>query len=226
MMKGRLAIGAILIGVGGGPAVAEMPAVRVLAKIGPWPAVSVLIEYRGRTWFANSVRYPDHNSADLYSLDPSDGKHRFERHLFSQDVGRPVVADGLLYWPYEDPRPSMGWGHIAVTNGHEWQLRVMAGGARMFHVHAMEKIGGRLFAAPSAWRAGLHVSRDGGQRWKQIYDHSAPKGNITRIISLAAFGGKLFSAVAQRRCAAPPPAGAGRRYGKRKPRLAGSGADQ
>jgi hypothetical protein len=202
-MRRLLFMAAILLGVSGGQAVAEKQALQVLAKIGPWPALSALISYRGRVWFTNSVRYPDHNSADIYSLDPATGNHRYERHLFSQDVGQPVVADGLLYWPYEDPRPSMGWGHIAVTNGHEWQLRVMHGAARMFHVHAMEKLGGRIFAAPSAWRAGLHVSNDGGQHWKQIYDHPTPKGHITRIISLAAFDGKLFGAVVHRRNGAP-----------------------
>ncbi len=99
----------------------------VLVKVGPWPTLSALIGYRGRVWFANSVRYPDHNSADLYSLGLGAGDIRFERHLFSQDVGTPLVAGGLLYWPYEDPRPSVGWGHIAVTDGDSWQLRVMTG---------------------------------------------------------------------------------------------------
>lgn len=199
-----LAIAAILLGISNGQGVAGSPiTVEVIATIGPWPAVSALIGYRGRLWFANSVRYPDHNSADIYSLDPATGGHRFERHLFSQDVGSPVVANGMLYWPYEDSRASMRWGHIAVTNGNEWQLRVMSGSARMYHVHAMEKLGGRLYAAPSAWRAGLHVSSDGGQSWRQIYDYPTPKGHITRIISLASFNGKLFGAVVHRRTAAP-----------------------
>lgn len=206
-MKKLALIAAVMLAATSGQAAATSnkpePVLRVLANIGPWPALSALIAYRGRIWFANSVRYPDHNSADLYSLDPATGGHRYERHLFSQDVGRPVVADGLLYWPFEDPRPSVGWGHIAVTNGFEWQLRVMRDGVRMFHVHAMAKLGGRLFAAPSAWRAGLHVSTDGGQSWRPIYQYPTPKGHITRIISLAAYRGKLFGAVVHRR-AGPP----------------------
>ena len=157
---GRLLLAVIvLLPVAGKPGFAappSTPALEVLATIGPWPTLSALIGYRGRLWFANSVRYPNHNSADLYSLGLAAGDLRFERHLFTQDVGTPVVAGGLLYWPYEDPRPSVGWGHIAVTDGDKWQLRVMPGDLPMLHVHAMESQGGRLYAATSAWRAGLH----------------------------------------------------------------------
>jgi hypothetical protein len=63
---------------------------------------SRLIGYQDRLWLANSVKGVNHNSADLYSYDPDGGALRYERHLFSQDAGRPVVADGLLYWPFED----------------------------------------------------------------------------------------------------------------------------
>lgn len=203
-MKKLLIVAAIWLGVASGQSVAGSPSeVQVLSAIGPWPIISGLIGYRGRLWFANSVRYPDHNSADIYSLDPATGHHRFERHLFSQDVGVPVVADGMLYWPHEDPRASMRWGHIAVTNGTEWQLRVMSGGPRMYHVHAMAELGGQLYAATSAWRAGLHASSDGGQSWRQMYDYPTPEGHITRIISLAGYKGKLFGAVVHRRAGAP-----------------------
>ena len=178
-------------------------ALEVLLTVGPWPTLSALIGYRGRVWFANSVRYPDHNSADLYSLGLAGGDLRFERHLFTQDVGAPVAAGGLLYWPFEDPRPSVGWGHIAVTDGDGWRLRVMPGDPPMFHVHAMESLGGRLYAATSAWRAGLHVSTDGGLRWRRIYDHPTPKRQISRIIALAGFGGRLFGALVERRDGAP-----------------------
>ncbi|MHA1153383.1 MAG: hypothetical protein ACTSQ7_12105 [Alphaproteobacteria bacterium] len=175
----------------------------VLATVGPWPTLSALIGYRGRLWFANSVRYPDHNSADLYSLGLAAGDLRFERHLFTQDVGTPVTAGGLLYWPYEDPRPSVGWGHIAVTDGDSWQLRVMPGATPMYHVHAMESLGGRLYAATSAWRAGLHQSTDGGLRWRQIYDHPTPERQVSRIVALAGFGGRLFGAAVERRNGTP-----------------------
>lgn len=172
---------------------------QVLATVGPWPTLSALIGYRGRLWFANSVRYPDHNSADLYSLDLAAGDLRFERHLFSQDVGTPAVAGGLLYWPHEDPRPSVGWGHIAVTDGEAWRLVVMPGDPPMFHVHALERMAGRLYAATSAWRAGLHVSTDGGLRWRQIYDHPTQARRVSRIIALVNFEGLLFGTLVERR---------------------------
>lgn len=35
--------------------------------------------------------------------------------LFSQDAGNPVVYNGLLYWPFEDPRRSAGTVEFAVT---------------------------------------------------------------------------------------------------------------
>ncbi len=179
------------------------PALEVVATVGPWPVLSALIGYRGRLWFANSVRYPDHNSADIYSLGLADGDLRFERHLFTQDVGIPIVAGGLLYWPYEDPRASVGWGHIAVTDGKSWQLRVMPGDLPMYHVHAMAGLDGQLYAATSAWRAGLHRSVDGGLRWRQFYDHPTPDRQLSRIHRLAGFGGRLFGPVVERRDGIP-----------------------
>jgi hypothetical protein len=89
----------------------------VLARPGPWPAISGLIGFDGRLWFVNSVRYPNHNSADIYSYDPADGTTRFEAALFSQDAGDPVVFEGRLYWPFEDPRWSTGRGEYMVTDG-------------------------------------------------------------------------------------------------------------
>ncbi len=198
-----LANGRGLAGSAAPPPSGTAPVLEVLAAVGPWPTLSALIGYRGRLWFANSVRYPDHNSADLYSLGLAAGDVRFERHLFTQDVGTPMTAGGLLYWPYEDPRPSVGWGHIAVTDGDRWQLRVMPGDPPMFHVHALESLGGRLYAATSAWRTGLHQSTDGGLRWRQIYDHPTPARQVSRIIALAGFGGRLFGALVERRNGAP-----------------------
>ena len=64
-----------------------------LARVGPWPVASEPIAFRGRVWFANSVKGRNHNSADLYSYDPATGALRYERHLFSQDAGQPLVAD-------------------------------------------------------------------------------------------------------------------------------------
>ena len=100
---GRLLVAAaVLLPLAGGRGVANSVtpppneparALEVLVTVGPWPTLSALIGYRGRVWFANSVRYPDHNSADLYSLGLAVGDLRFERHLFTQDVGTPVAMD-------------------------------------------------------------------------------------------------------------------------------------
>ena len=59
----------------------------------PWQGVSSLIEFRGRLWFANSVKFVNHNSADLYSFDPVSGQARYEKHLFSQDAGEPLLSN-------------------------------------------------------------------------------------------------------------------------------------
>ena len=88
-----------------------------LVQPGPWPGVSGLIAYGNRLWLVNSVKFVNHNSADVYSYDPSTGTAHYEQHLFSQDAGDPVVADGLLYWPFEDSRMSLGRGEFMVTNG-------------------------------------------------------------------------------------------------------------
>ncbi len=162
-----------------------------LASPGPWPAVSALIGYGGRVWFVNSVKFADHNSADIYSYDPASGKARYERHLFSQDAGRPVVAGGLLYWPFEDPRFSTGRGECLVTDGRDWQWRILPDG-EVFHVHALFAHGGALFAATSAWRAGLQRSED-GSAWRVIYDHPTPPRAVTRITTLASVGDTLYA---------------------------------
>jgi hypothetical protein len=94
-------------------------------------------------------------------------------------------------------------GHIAVTDGDNWQLRVMPGDPPMFHVHAMEDLGGQLYAATSAWRAGLHRSTDGGLSWRQIYDHPTPERQVSRIIALAEFDRRLFGALVERRSGTP-----------------------
>ena len=168
-----------------------------LAEVGPWPAATGLIGYNGRLWFANAVRYPDHNSADVYSLDPATGAVRYERHLFSQDVGHPVVAGGLLYWPFEDARVSLGWGHFALTNGAEWRMGVVPT-AQIFHVFALAEREDELIAATSAWRAGLHVSTDLGRSWRQIYDRPTPERRVSRIIELMPLNGALYGASVDR----------------------------
>lgn len=163
----------------------------VLARVGPWPVISRLIGYGERLWFANSVKGVNHNSADLHSYDPKSDSVRYERHLFSQDAGEPLAAHGLLYWPFEDARFSVGVGHFMVTDGADWRLGTIPT-ARIFHTHAMAAIDDLLVAATSAWRAGLQVSNDRGATWRQAYDHPTPDGEVTRIVKLAALEDRVF----------------------------------
>ena len=167
----------------------ELP---VVARVGPWPAVSKLIVFQGRLWFANSVLWRNHNSADIHSYDPQTGRVRYERHLFSQDAGEPVVAGGRLYWPFEDDRFNLGWGHFMVTDGERWAAGLVPS-ARIFHVHAMAGHGTRLLAATSAWRAGLQVSSDAGRTWRMLYDHPTQERRVSRIVTLASAGRHTYA---------------------------------
>ncbi len=190
---GRLGL---ILGLGGlivGPApVHAFEPLVPLAQPGPWSGISGLIGYGARLWFVNSVKFVDHNSADLYSYDPLTGQTRYERHLFSQDAGEPGVAGGLLYWPFEDPRFSTGHGEYLVTNGLEWQWRILPDG-EVFHVHAMAARRGALFAATSAWRGGLQRSDDDGATWRVSYDHPTPPGSVSRLTTLAVLDGALYA---------------------------------
>jgi formylglycine-generating enzyme required for sulfatase activity len=176
----------------GVPAGAQDAPLVVLSRAGIWEGVSQMIGFMGRLWFVNSVKFRNHNSADLYSYDPVSGDTRYERHLFSQDAGDPVVSGGLLYWPFEDARFSSGRGEYAVTNGQLWRWRVLPEG-EVFHVHAMAAHGTTLFAATSAWRGGLQRSDDGGASWKIVYDHPTPAGRVSRFTSLALLGDTLYA---------------------------------
>ena len=160
----------------------------------PWPGVSSLIGYRGRLWFANSVKFVNHNSADLYSFDPVSGKARYEKHLFSQDAGEPVSSHGLLYWPFEDSRFSPGHGEFMVTNGRDWGWRVIPKG-RAFHTHAMIATGDTIVAALSAWTAKLGVSHDRGASWSLAYEYPTPDRRVSRITALANLDGRIFAGV-------------------------------
>ncbi len=177
--------------VAAGPGTAAEP-LAPLARVGPWPAVSQLVGYRGRVWFANSVKFVNHNSADLYSYDPKTGETRYERHLFSQDAGRPAVAGGRLYWPFEDGRFSSGHGEFMVTDGETWDWRVLPEG-RVFHVHTMLARDGALYAAASAWRATVQRSDDLGVTWRVLYDHPTARGRVSRITSLGVLGDDLYA---------------------------------
>mgnify|MGYP002278693333 CR=1 FL=1 len=153
-----------------------------------WPHVSSLISYDGRLWFANSRKYVNHNSADIWSYDVRTGDARYERHLFSQDAGDPAVHGGLLYWPFEDSRFSPGRGEFMVTDGRAWRWIMLPEG-RAFHLHAMASGRDVLYAAPSAWTAKLQSSDDGGAHWRMLYEHPTPDGRVSRITALAAFDG-------------------------------------
>ncbi len=156
----------------------------VVARVGPWPIASKLIGYRGRLWCVNSVLGRNHNSADVYSYDPVSRSTRYERHLFSQDSGDPIIKFGLLYWPSEDSRWSVGRGDSLVTNGEHWAMGTVPT-AQIFHIHAMTSLGARLIAATSAWRGGIQVSDDRGATWREIYDHPTPTRQVSRIVTLA-----------------------------------------
>lgn len=57
---------------------------------------------------------------------------------------------------------------------------------------------GALYAATSAWRARLQRSRDGGASWEVLYEHDTPEGGVSRILSLASFGGRLYGGLVAR----------------------------
>ena len=183
----------IAIGLAGAiPPVYAQDQLVALVRPGPWPGVSGLIGYGDRLWLVNSVKFVNHNSADVYSYDPGTGMARYERHLFSQDAGDPVVADGLLYWPFEDSRMSLGRGEFMVTNSSTWRWHMLPQGLT-FHIHAMAALDGRLFAATSAWRGGLQVSADQGRSWRVAYDHPTPDGFVSRFTVLATHNGTLYA---------------------------------
>lgn len=199
-VKGKAPLGAALLAAAALLLVSFMPVYSVraqselpiVARVGPWPVASRLIAYEGRIWFANSVKGRNHNSADLYSVDPATGDLRYERHLFSQDAGRPLVHNGRLYWPFEDSRISLSWGEVMRTNRGFWDLQTIPS-AVSYHTHALASLGDRLVAATSAWRAGLQISEDDGRTWRQLYDHPTPDRRVSRITVLETLGDKVFA---------------------------------
>ena len=58
-----------------------------VAEFEQWPGVSQMISYRDRIWLVNSEPFTDTNSADVYSYSIDDDSLRYERSLFTQDVG-------------------------------------------------------------------------------------------------------------------------------------------
>lgn len=163
-----------------------------VARVGPWPAISALIGYGDRLWFVNSVKFADHNSADVYSFDPRSGEVRYERHLFSQDAGRPAVAGGLMFWPFEDARFSTGRGEFVVSNGRDWQWRSIPF-APIPHVHAMLAHDDDVYAGTGGFTAALYRSADRGLTWQPVYEHRNVPGSFSRLISLAVLRGRIYA---------------------------------
>ena len=159
-------------------------------EIGPWPVVSKLIGYRDDIWFANSVKGANHNSADLWSVSVLGGEPTYEGHLFSQDAGDPVVHRGLLYWPLEDARAEPGIGAFDVTDGERWEHGLIPN-VQAFHVHTMTATSNYLYATPSAWKASVTRSEDGGGSWTEIYRHPTPDRRVSRITELAVLGDRV-----------------------------------
>lgn len=163
----------------------------ILAEVGPWPVASRLVGYRGRLWFAGSVKGVNHNSADIWSLDPASGDLRYERALFSQDAGRPLVRGGLLYWPYEDALMAYGDGVIAITDGENWTQRTIPGDP-IYHTYEMLDWKGGLLALAAAGDTGLHLSTDNGAHWQRIVRQTAPPRHIARVKDLTPFDGAVY----------------------------------
>ena len=164
---------------------------RVLAQIGPWPAADRLIAYRGRLWFSTSVKGVNHNSADLWSIDPASGDTRYERYLFSQDAGIAAVHGGLLFWPHEDMRMGGGYGVISVTDGKNWRNLYLPSASRMLHTHAVSEWNGKLVVAMAGWNSALATSSDLGRTWKTLIDDEPREGGFHRYNGLGVLGDRL-----------------------------------
>jgi hypothetical protein len=171
----------------------------ILTQTGPWPVASRLIGYNGRLWFANSVKGVNHNAADIWSIDLISGKKRYERSLFSQDAGLPLVYNGLLYWPFEDALLSFGNGIIGVTDGENWS-RMVIPGTPIYHSYEAINWRGHLLALAAAGDTALHryLGHDGGPdlnnaQWQSIVRHTAPRGKIARLKELTHFNGAVYA---------------------------------
>ena len=156
-----------------------------VAELKNWPGISQLISYKDRIWFVNSEPYKDNNVADIYSYSPADKALKYERSLFSQDVGNPVVYRGQLYWPFEDPRRSAGTGEYAVTDGSRWQWQYMQSGSVM-HVHAMDECNDQLVAVTGSWTGQLHTQQS-DNTWQLSYDYEAGSASFSRLVNVDQF---------------------------------------
>ncbi|HSJ96958.1 MAG TPA: hypothetical protein VLC53_07795 [Myxococcota bacterium] len=191
-LAGLLLLGTLAVGCGSGASTGEAPLLPLVQEVGPWPWVTSLVAYRDRLWFASSDRTRDCPCADLHSVDPRDGRVRYERHLFSQSVGRPAVHAGLLYWPLEDPRSSVGAVHVAVTDGQDWRLSTLADAAPLIHATAMASDGPTLWLATASPGIRLFASRDGGAVWAPRGE-APPRGDALRwVLRAVPLAGGLY----------------------------------
>lgn len=178
-----------------GPALGAAPMqLEVVAQVGPWPVASRLVGYRGKLWFANSVKGINHNSADIWSFDPATGNKRYERHLFSQDAGFPLVYKGLLYWPFEDALLSSGQGVIEVTDGETWQPLTIAN-PPIYHTSQLLEWQGGLLAITGTRNAGMQLSSDAGRSWEEFYIHPTPQTHVSRLKEMLVFKGKTYASL-------------------------------
>lgn len=166
----------------------------VLAQTGPWPVASRLIGYRGKLWFANSVKGRNHNSADIWSFNPRTSEVRYERHLYSQDAGHPLVYNGLLYWPFEDALQSAGNGIVEVTDGKTWKPLVIPN-PPIYHTSQLLEWDNGLLAITGTRNAGMQLSKDAGRTWQEFYIHPTPSTHVSRLKEVLVFAGKTYAAL-------------------------------
>ncbi len=166
----------------------------IIAQVGPWPVASRLIGYRGKLWFANSVKGRNHNSSDIWSFNPETGETRYERHLYSQDAGHPLVYKGLLYWPFEDALQSAGNGVVEVTDGETWQPLTISN-PPIYHTSQLLEWNGGLLAITGTRNAGMQLSMDAGRGWKEHYIHPTPSTHVSRIKEMLVFKGETYASL-------------------------------
>lgn len=161
-----------------------------LTRLKQWPGVSQLIAYKEKIWFVNSQPFKDTNAADIYSYTPQTNSIQYERSLFSQDAGNPVVHQGMLYWPFEDPRRSAGAGEYAVTDGNTWMWRVMQDG-RAMHVHAMGVCDDQLVAVTGSW-TGEFLKRQEDSSWQSEFTYPSGTASFSRLVNVAQYNNQCI----------------------------------
>lgn len=170
----------------------ELSAPARVTTLTPWPAITQLINYQNKLWFVHSDPYQDTNAANIYSFDPQTGLTQFERSLFSQDAGKPVIHNNLLFWPFEDPRRSAGSGEYAITNGIDWQWRIMQTGNAM-HVHALTTCNNQVIAVTGSW-TGQALALQGNNTWTLQQEYPSGKASFSRLVDALEYKGDCYVA--------------------------------